>query len=89
MRSLVNHVRDGVCRIRLETLKNVNIFEIVYSLSVFFPTSFNTEALSKKIYIFKVFLCSPATLRLSTFLFYILIILQIEVHDNKLQHQNS
>lgn len=63
MRSLMNHVRDGVCLISLETLENLNIFEIVYSLSVFLPTSFNTEALSKKIYIFKVLLCSPATLR--------------------------
>lgn len=64
MRRLMNHVRDGVCLISLETLENVNIFEIVYSLSVFLPTSFNTEALSqKKIYIFKVLLCSPATLR--------------------------
>lgn len=48
MRSLLNHVRDGVCLIRLETLENVNIFEIVYSLSVIFHINFYTEALPPK-----------------------------------------
>lgn len=50
MRSLMNHVRDGVGLIRLETLEIVNIFEIVYSLSVIFPYHFfYTEALRPKI----------------------------------------
>lgn len=48
MRSLLNHVRDGVRLIRLETLENVNIFEIVYSLSVIFLCHFLYRSSPKK-----------------------------------------